>query len=164
MPLARDQATPEQREILDSLDFSTSGSHIKISVTIPGDMILEQISKQLRFSEKTASDFADIAASIEAINSPCAQNIAELHSAMERYYFDNGSWPDSLDDLLDNETYFPDGGPRTCPVDNSTYAIDPSTHKIHGHATHQRSANSSRSTIEGDFADIKASIEAERAK
>jgi len=138
-PLAKAQATPEQRELLDSLDLSTSGSHVSFSMTIPGNLILEQISKQLRFSKKTATSNFNIYA--------CEQNKAELRAAIERYYFENGSWPDSLDDL-DNEKYFPDGVPRTCSVDNSTYVIDPAAQKILGHdhiPTHQRSANSSRS-------------------
>ncbi len=134
MPIARDQATPEQREILDSLDLSTSGSHINFSVTIPGDMILNQISEQLRFSEKTANSNLNIYA--------CEQNKAELRAAIERYYFENGSWPDSLDDL-DNEKYFPDGVPRTCSVDNSTYVIDAAAQKILGH-DHKNSSRSPR--------------------
>lgn len=58
------------------------------------------------------------------------QNIAEINSAVERWYFDNGTWPaDDLTDIGTNVNYFPDGLP-TNPVDGSAYALDSATHRV----------------------------------
>ncbi|HBE72081.1 MAG TPA: pilus assembly protein PilE [Planctomycetaceae bacterium] len=58
------------------------------------------------------------------------QNIAEINSAVERWYFDNGTWPkDDLTDIGTNPNYFPDGLPKN-PVDGSAYALDAATHRV----------------------------------
>ncbi len=58
------------------------------------------------------------------------QNIAEINSAVERWYFEKGKWPaDNLSDIGVDPAYFPDGLP-TNPVDNSTYALDTATHRV----------------------------------
>jgi len=49
------------------------------------------------------------------------QNIAEINGAVERYYFENGTWP-VLATLGGDANYFPDGLP-TNPM-AGTYALD----------------------------------------
>ena len=62
------------------------------------------------------------------------QNIAEINSAVERYYWETGNWPaNDLSDIKANLNYFPQGIP-TCPVDGSTYALDPTTKRVTGHS------------------------------
>lgn len=57
------------------------------------------------------------------------QNKSEINSAVERFYFDTGTWPaDDLSDISTGATYFPNGLP-TNPVDGSTYTLDPTTHR-----------------------------------
>jgi prepilin-type N-terminal cleavage/methylation domain-containing protein len=41
-----------------------------------------------------------------------AQSQAEINSAIERYYFDTGSFPTDLATLFGSATYFPDGAPK----------------------------------------------------
>jgi prepilin-type N-terminal cleavage/methylation domain-containing protein len=58
------------------------------------------------------------------------QNKAEINAAVERWYFEKGSWPaDDLSDIGGDTTYFPDGLPKN-PVDDSSYALDSSTHRV----------------------------------
>jgi len=54
------------------------------------------------------------ASSAAAKESACFQNKAEINAAVERYYFENGSLPNNINDI-DNPSYFPDGLPN-CPV------------------------------------------------
>ncbi len=58
-----------------------------------------------------------------------AHNRATLNSAIERYYIEQGSWPSANLNELDTVSYFPDGLP-TNPVDNSSYAMNATTHRI----------------------------------
>ena len=70
----------------------------------------------------------------EAKKNACAQNVANINTQVERYYFETGSWPAAdLSDIGADAGYFPDGIP-TCPVDGSAYAIDATTHRVTGHA------------------------------
>lgn len=58
------------------------------------------------------------------------QNIAEINSAVERWYFEKGSWPnDDLSDIKADVNYFPSGLPVN-PIDNSNYALDSATHRV----------------------------------
>ena len=44
---------------------------------------------------------------------PNRQYMAEINNAVERWYFDTGSWPkDDLSDLIGHPDYFPDGLPE----------------------------------------------------
>lgn len=54
-----------------------------------------------------------------------AQNIAEINSAVERWYFENNSYPASdLSDIGADVKYFPDGIP-SCPLAGfTTYELD----------------------------------------
>lgn len=74
------------------------------------------------------------ASSTTAKQNACAQNKAEINSAVERYYFDNGTLPANTAALTG---YFPDGVP-TCPVSNNAYALDAVTKRVTSHtgATH----------------------------
>ena len=62
----------------------------------------------------------------------CFQNKAEINSAVERYYFDNGALPTLVQ--LDVPAYFPDGLPD-CPVTNAPYTLAPATGRVSGHTT-----------------------------
>lgn len=58
------------------------------------------------------------------------QNRSEINSAVERWYFDNGTWPAAdLSDIGADANYFPDGIP-TNPIDGSAYTLDPVTHRV----------------------------------
>lgn len=58
------------------------------------------------------------------------QNIAEINSAVERWYFEKGDFPaDDLSDISIDPKYFPSGLP-TNPVDGSKYALDATTHRV----------------------------------
>jgi prepilin-type N-terminal cleavage/methylation domain-containing protein len=58
------------------------------------------------------------------------QNVAEINSAVERWYFEKGTWPKAdLSDIGVDANYFPDGVP-TNPVDGSAYALDATTHRV----------------------------------
>ena len=67
--------------------------------------------------------------SVTAKQNACFQNKAELNSAVERYYFDNGALPASTGDLT---AYFPDGVP-VCPVSGNAYSLDAATKRVTSH-------------------------------
>ena len=69
----------------------------------------------------------------EAKKNSCAQNVANINTQVERWYFEKGAWPaDDLADIKIDNNYFPDGIPA-CPVDASAYALDTNTHRVTGH-------------------------------
>ncbi len=68
--------------------------------------------------------------SVTAKKNACYQNKAEINSAVERYYWDNGALPTAITDL--GTTYFPEGIP-VCPVDGTAYALDATTKHVTGH-------------------------------
>ncbi len=52
------------------------------------------------------------------------QNISEINSAVERYYFEKGSYPAAdLSDIGKDANYFPNGVP-TNPLTNAAYTLD----------------------------------------
>lgn len=54
-----------------------------------------------------------------------AQNIAEINSAVERWYFEKGSYPSTdLSDIGTNASYFPDGIPTNPVAGFTTYELD----------------------------------------
>ncbi len=58
------------------------------------------------------------------------QNIAEINSAVERWYFEKGSWPRrNLSDIGADPNYFPDGIPRN-PITNRIYRLDATTKRV----------------------------------
>jgi general secretion pathway protein G len=71
------------------------------------------------------------ASSSTAKENSCFQNKAEINSAVERYYFTNGSLPTDIS-ALNTATYFPDGLP-TCPVSSTAYALAAGTKRVTGH-------------------------------
>jgi general secretion pathway protein G len=75
-----------------------------------------------------------LVSSAEAKKNACYQNKAAINTAVEKWYFDKGSWPlDDLSDIGADSDYFPEGIP-VCPVDGATaYALDPLTHRVTGH-------------------------------
>jgi prepilin-type N-terminal cleavage/methylation domain-containing protein len=68
--------------------------------------------------------------SVTAKQNACFQNKAEINSAVERYYFDNGALPANLAAL---SAYFPDGVP-SCPVSGNAYSLDATTKRVTGHS------------------------------
>ena len=70
----------------------------------------------------------------EAKANTCAQNVANINTQVERWYFEKGAWPAAdLTDIGADANYFPDGIP-TCPVDGSAYALAVATNRVSGHA------------------------------
>jgi hypothetical protein len=64
----------------------------------------------------------------------CVHNRAEINITIEQYFMNTGNWPATdLSDIGANINYFPDGVP-TCPVTGAAYRIDPTTHRLVGHA------------------------------
>jgi prepilin-type N-terminal cleavage/methylation domain-containing protein len=58
------------------------------------------------------------------------QNIAEINGAVERWYFDKGTWPKrNLSDIGADPAYFPDGVPRN-PIDDSRYRLNRDTNRV----------------------------------
>jgi len=57
------------------------------------------------------------------------QNVAELNSAIERYYFNTGTWPSANMTELNSADYFPDGLP-TNPLTGAAYAMNTTTHRV----------------------------------
>ena len=58
------------------------------------------------------------------------QNISEINSAVERWYFENGTWPaNDLSDIGADVNYFPEGIPVN-PVTGNAYALDATTHRV----------------------------------
>ena len=54
-----------------------------------------------------------------------AQNIAEINSAVERWYFEKGTYPATdLSDIGTDSQYFPDGIPSNPLPTFSTYELD----------------------------------------
>ena len=50
----------------------------------------------------------------------CRNNIEILNAAIERYYFENESFPPDLHAISKDENVFPDGQP-ICPITGNTY-------------------------------------------
>jgi len=70
----------------------------------------------------------------DAKKNACAQNVANINTQVERWYFEKGSWPAAdLSDIAADTTYFPDGI-TTCPVAGTAYALDATTHRVTGHS------------------------------
>jgi prepilin-type N-terminal cleavage/methylation domain-containing protein len=60
----------------------------------------------------------------------CDQYVSDINAAIERYYFDNGTFPTTLGDLTPN--YYPEAIPP-CPANGAPYAIDGTTHSVTPH-------------------------------
>jgi prepilin-type N-terminal cleavage/methylation domain-containing protein len=59
-----------------------------------------------------------------------AHNKATINAAVERWYIENGSWPDAdLTDISADTNYFPDGIPVN-PVSGAAYALNTTTHRV----------------------------------
>ena len=70
----------------------------------------------------------------EAKANTCAQNVANINTQVERWYFEVGAWcADDLSDIGADTDYFPEGV-ATCPVDGSAYALAAASHRVTGHA------------------------------
>ena len=58
------------------------------------------------------------------------QNIAEINGAVERWYFEKGSWPaNDLSDIGKDINYFPEGIPVN-PLTGNAYVLDATTHRV----------------------------------
>lgn len=58
-----------------------------------------------------------------------AQNKAEINAAVERWYFEKGSWPaNNLSDIGADTNYFPQGIPNN-PVTAAAYSLNATTHR-----------------------------------
>ena len=74
-----------------------------------------------------------LASSATAKTNACYQNKAVINTAVEKFYFDSGTWPlAALTDIGTDVNYFPDGIP-VCPVDSTAYALDTVSNRITGH-------------------------------
>jgi general secretion pathway protein G len=58
------------------------------------------------------------------------QNREEINAAVERWYFEKGTWPaNDLSDIATDPTYFPHGLP-TNPANGSAYGLNDTTHRV----------------------------------
>ncbi|MDX1962083.1 MAG: type II secretion system protein [Pirellulales bacterium] len=58
------------------------------------------------------------------------QNRSEINSAVERWYFEKGTWPaNNLSDIGADINYFPSGIP-TNPVNGKAYTLDGTTRRV----------------------------------
>ena len=58
------------------------------------------------------------------------QNIAEINAAVERWYFEKGSWPaNDLSDIGTDVNYFPEGI-AVNPLTGNAYVLDATTHRV----------------------------------
>jgi general secretion pathway protein G len=59
-----------------------------------------------------------------------ARNRADINLAVERWYFENGTWPaDDLSDIGVDASYFPHGLPNN-PTSGTAYTLDATTHRV----------------------------------
>lgn len=64
----------------------------------------------------------------------CQVNQRDIELQAQLWYREHGVWPaNDLSDIGSDARYFP-GGLPTCPIDGSSYELDPSTHKVTEHA------------------------------
>jgi general secretion pathway protein G len=64
----------------------------------------------------------------------CIHNRTEINITVEQYHLQTGNWPaNDLSDIAADVNYFPEGV-HTCPVTGAPYRVDPTTHRVVGHA------------------------------
>ena len=70
----------------------------------------------------------------EAKKASCSHNQAVIEAQVERWYFEQGSWPqNNLNDISAAIDYFPEGLP-TCPwMPGKPYSLSASAHRVTGH-------------------------------
>lgn len=74
-----------------------------------------------------------LASSATAKTNACYQNKASINTGVEKWYFEKGAWPvDAMTDISADVNFFPDGIPN-CPVDDTAYALDTTSHRVTGH-------------------------------
>lgn len=61
----------------------------------------------------------------------CFHNKMEINAAVEKYYIENGAFPNTIVDLNDPDA-FPEGIPN-CPVVGAPYTLNPATKRVLGH-------------------------------
>ena len=75
-----------------------------------------------------------LVSSADVKRNSCFHNKTVINKQVEQFYFDQGKWPAiTLSDIGADPNYFPDGIPR-CPVDNSTYLLNPLSDRVLGHS------------------------------
>ena len=64
----------------------------------------------------------------------CHVHRENVNIQAQSWFRNNGSWPSNplAGTMGADSQYFPDGFP-TCPVDGTTYQLDPTTHQVIGH-------------------------------
>jgi general secretion pathway protein G len=62
----------------------------------------------------------------------CKTNVDLINSQIELYYANKGVWPKTLEDVVKDSEYFPDGAPE-CPL-GTAYSYDSTTtHRVAEH-------------------------------
>jgi type II secretion system protein G len=67
----------------------------------------------------------------EAQKQTCRANVANINTAIDKYYFDEGTYPTALSTILAIQAYFPDGVPK-CPskvASKLDYVFTPTTNR-----------------------------------
>jgi prepilin-type N-terminal cleavage/methylation domain-containing protein len=61
----------------------------------------------------------------------CETNVDQINSQIELYYINTTSWPPSINQVVKNKDYFPDGEPE-CPFGDK-YVYDKDLHRVLPH-------------------------------
>ena len=127
--------SPEVAKVIDSLEFSAAGATLQVTATIPGAPLVQMAqAKATELATRLASRTPVPARKRpgtgpigQASVAKCQHDLAMLNSAVERYYFDEGTWPTKVQEL---EPYVSGEVPTTCPAHGLHYTIDPTTHRV----------------------------------
>ena len=107
--------TQRKKQIRKFRPFGFSLLELLAVVTILG-IIAVVVIPRITVSASTAKKNAD------------AQNKAEINSAVERWYFEKGSWPADLNVMSADVNYFPNGVPLN-PDTGLPYTLD-ANHRV----------------------------------
>ena len=73
-----------------------------------------------------------VASTDNAKEKGCHHNRSQINSALERFALTTGGFATTIGEI-DTVEYFPSGIPP-CPVDETAYTLNATTHRIDGHA------------------------------
>ena len=106
--------------------------HVRRSNRFKGFSFLEVLAVVALVSIIVAITITRLAETSDAAKEKsCRHNRAQLNSALERFAVSTGSFATSISDI-NTDQYFP-GGVPVCPVDDSAYTLNSTTHRIDGH-------------------------------
>ncbi len=126
------QQSAEATQLLESLEFSSSGTTLVVSAAIPGAPLVDLARGQAnqlaaQFQATPALRLPQQASQPSAAQAVCRHNMARLNAAIEMYKGTTGEWPSSIEDLAQE---LGSDYPQFCDTHQVAYAIDPKTHRV----------------------------------